>query len=223
MESFENPKLRLTALLRNIDNGKFFRRPVQVLYAIFGALSFVLPFSTIFGCIYLFDYLHIDYVSTLPKCFFYLGCMVAIIAGTLIAYLGYLYWQNRANRLDFEANEGGTAVAIPVCAHIVQSILESYGIFSTIACSIYAVIGYFFAYVPMLMSNELPFGSDDGFSALLSGLVATVLFIAGTFIFGFFSVIFAHYLGENMRIGAQIANDLRDVADIKRASLNNAD
>lgn len=223
MESFENQKSRLTALLRNIDNGSFFRRPVQQLYAIFGWLSFLLPLCTIGGCAYLSDNFNLDYVDGLPKYIFYLGCMAAVAAGILIACLGYQFWQNRAERLANEGNEGGTVVAIPVCAHVIQSIIESYGIFSTAVCSIYAVIGYLFAYAPMVMSGELPLGGEGGFGALISGLGVTVLFIAGAFIFGFLNVLFAHFLGENLRIRAQIANDLRDVADIKRASLNHAD
>jgi hypothetical protein len=58
----------------------------------------------------------------------------------------------------------------------------------------------------------------DFFKTLLVGLLALAIFTLLCLFVSYITILIAHYIGESIRVRAQIANDVRDLGDIHRAA-----
>ena len=60
--------------------------------------------------------------------------------------------------------------------------------------------------------------TDDIIKMLLLGLLILVIFIFICLLLSYIVILIAHFIGESIRVRAQIANDVRDLGDIHRAA-----
>ena len=214
----EQIKLCMTKFLSLIDSGKFFTRPMRWLYVVFAILSLV---PTVLVLYYLYE-AGVDGILGHAKGWVkfsgYLFCIVfalfVIIAGVLMFY----YWMDRSRKVTQVVNEGDQIVAMPVWAHLVQSLMESWGVYVCLVPPIGAVLFYVWGLISgfQVVNGHFEFG--DYVKTLFVGIVALALFIFVCFLVSYIVILLAHFIGESIRVRAQIANDVRDLGDIHRAA-----
>ncbi len=193
-ESEPNP---FAKLLNYIDDGRFFRDPLVYLYRVIGVLCIVPAFILLF-CM----------CSNTGKYFsFILGSVVNTIALFFIALAAGLFscllWFNRANKLQDKVETNSEMVVMPLCADLLQTILECAGL------QIMLFYPVFILYYGIIGQTLLPsFSSSVYFIALVGSLFVAVLSI----IFGYLLILGSHYVGESIRAIAIIVNDLHKIS-----------
>ena len=115
-------------LLSLIDSGKFFTRPMRWLYVFFAILSFI---PTLFVLYYMYDEANriLMYLDGWAKYSGYLFCILFALFIIVSGLLMFYYWMNRSRKVVKIVNEGDQIVAMPIWAHLVQSLLESCGVY----------------------------------------------------------------------------------------------
>jgi len=211
-------KFCMSKFLSLIDSGKFFIQPVRWLYVLFACLSFVQALLIL----YLIYEMGIDgilqYTEGWIKFSGYLFCFIFAVFVIVSAILMFYFWMNRSNKVVRVVNEGDQIVAMPVWAHLVQSILESSGVYLAIIPPTGAVLFYLWCIFTGFKYVDPYADAGDIFKILLAGLLALVLFIFICLLLSYIIILIAHYIGESIRVRAQIANDVRDLGDIHRAA-----
>ena len=214
----EQIKFYMTKFLSLIDSGKFFIQPMSWLYVVFACLSF-LPALLILCCMYyagIGDIL--SYTEGWTKFSGYLFCFIFALFVIVTAILMFYYWMNRSHKVAHIVNEGDQIVAMPVWAHFVQSIFESSGVYIAMIPPMGATLFYLWGVITGF-KYMLPYAEfGDIMKALLVGLLALAIFIFICLLFGYIIILIAHFIGESIRVRAQIANDVRDLGDIHRAA-----
>ena len=202
-------------LLSWIDNGKFFIKPSKWGYTILAWLSFLLPIaagilfyiaynSGVFGRVKGWDL----YSLILLFIIFFIFVCVA-------AYLNFLFWIHRRTAINSTVKVGDQIVIIPVFAHFVQSWGESVGLLLGLLPSIAVVLIFIWQILTGFSQMNI---FDDYLKNLFGGLIYIILIVAVCCFVGYCHVFFARWIGELMRLRAQIANDVRDLGDIHRAA-----
>lgn len=207
----------LEKVLNSFDNGRFLREPVKLFYFLNGICPFVLPLICLYQVI---EYNVINEYTF--KSWWGFTLLIAVLAGiawlTVLAYCAFVFWKNRIKDLDLNVRTGDSTTAMPIMAHYIKCWGESTGLILAIAPVGMYVIGFVF----MFLNGFAPYGFGFSFDQFL---LKTIYGIAGffglllvEFIICYPIIFVAHYISENIRIKAQIANDLRDVSDIHRAA-----
>lgn len=211
----------LEKLLGWIDNGSFFISPMKWIYTVFAYLSFIPPFLLVYFIFELSDEGLFKYMSGWSKFTAYLFCLIFLAVVVFAAFLMYYFWKNRCKKIDQAVRVGDQIVALPLWAHFNQSLGESLGVYIGIVPSIAGVLIYIwglltgFEYLNMFGNNIL--------QTIFISLLALVAFILANILIGFVIVIVSHFISECIKLSAQIANDVRDLADIHRAATMNND
>lgn len=214
-----NPiKFCMTKFLSLIDSGKFFTQPMRWLYVIFACLSFV-PALLVLYFIYEEGINGIlRYAEGWVKFSGYLFCLIFALFVIVTAILMFYYWMDRSHKVAHIVNDGDQIVAMPVWAHYTQSIFESLGVYIAIIPPMGAVLFYLWGVITGFKYIE-PFAEvGDIIKLLVIGLLALAGFIFVCLLLSYIIILVAHYLGESIRVRAQIANDVRDLGDIHRAA-----
>ena len=83
-------------------------------------------------------------------------------------------------------------------------------------------IGVVMVYIWQVLSGFHQFDFFDNFiKNLFGGLLATIFAAAASCLVGYAIVFLFRWMGELMRLRAQVANDVRDLGDIHRAATFN--
>ena len=211
-------KFCMTKFLSLIDSGKFFIQPMRWLYVFFACLSFIPALYTLY---WMYDK-GIDgilkYAEGWVKFSGYFFCFIFAIFVIVTAILMYYYWMNRSHKVAHIVKEGDQIVAMPVWAHFVQSIFESSGVYIAIIPPLGSALFYVWGLVTGFKYID-PYGdAGDFFKILLVGLIVWALFTFICLLVSYIIILIAHFIGESIRVRAQIANDVRDLGDIHRAA-----
>ncbi|MBO4612786.1 MAG: hypothetical protein J5671_06410 [Bacteroidaceae bacterium] len=208
----------MTKFLSLIDSGKFFTRPMRWLYVFFAILSLV---PTVVVLYFLYDKGVegvLGYLSGWAKFSGYLFCIIfalyVIVAGVLMMY----YWMDRGRKVTLIVNEGDQIVAMPVWSHLVQSLMESFGVYICLVPPIGAVLFYVWGLISGFQLVNGSFDFEDYVKTLFIGIALLALVVFVCFLLSYIIILIAHYIGESIRVRAQIANDVRDLGDIHRAA-----
>ena len=216
MDLYNNP---LKSFLNYIDNGSFFKRPMQIYYILCGALTMI---SILVLTIVLSVYL-VKFLLNCEGWSAFVGWITFVIYWVLTIIMAFsclLYWWYRSKELVNQSNKGNRIVALPLWGHFVQTGIESFGVYFALFCSQHAIC----LLVYTLLSGDWGLiggvGVSNDFSLMglifiLLGFVITLLVIWG---FAYIFILLAHVIGESIRIKANIANDTRDMGDIMRSS-----
>lgn len=211
-------KFCMTKFLSLIDSGRFFIQPMRWLYVLFACLSFVPALAILY---FMYDTGVDDILRHTEgwiKFSGYLFCFIFTLFVILTAILMFYYWMNRSHKVAHIVNEGDQIVAMPVWAHFVQSILESSGVYFAIIPPMGATLFYLWGVITGFKFIE-PYGeAGDIFKVLFLGLLVLAIFIFICLFLSYIIILIAHYIGESIRVRAQIANDVRDLGDIHRAA-----
>ena len=211
-------KFFMSKFLSLIDSGRFFIHPMRWLYVVFACLSFV---PALFILYYMYD-TGIDgilrYTEGWIKFSGYLFCFIYALFVIVTAILMFYYWMNRSHKVAHIVNEGDQIVAMPVWAHMVQSIIESSGVYIAMIPPMGATLFYLWGVITGFKYIEPYAETDDIVKMLLLGLLILVIFIFICLLLSYIVILLAHYIGESIRVRAQIANDVRDLGDIHRAA-----
>lgn len=214
----EQIKFCMTKLLSLIDSGRFFTRPMRWLYVFFAILSLV---PTVLILYYLYEEgvdSILKHMEGWAKFSGYLFCIIfalyVIVAGILMFY----YWMDRSCKVTQIVNDGDQIVAMPVWAHFVQSLMESWGVYTCLVPPIGVFLLYLWGLVSgfQVVNGHFEFG--DYIKTLFVGIVVLAIFIFVCFLLSYIIILLAHFIGESIRVRAQIANDVRDLGDIHRAA-----
>lgn len=211
-------KLCMTKFLSLIDSGKFFVQPMRWLYILFAVLSFVPALITLYV---MYEY-GIDgtlkYASGWMKFSGYLFCFIFAIFVIVTAILMFYFWMNRSHAVSQVVKEGDQIVAMPVWAHLVQSTFESWGVYISIIPSTGAALFYIWGIFTGFKAINYYTTVGEFFKTLFVGLLVLALFAFICLLVGYVIILIAHYIGESIRVRAQIANDVRDLGDIHLAA-----
>ncbi|MCF0205234.1 MAG: hypothetical protein HUK12_08115 [Muribaculaceae bacterium] len=217
------------ALLRMIDSGVFFKKPMQWLYLLTGILSFLPPLC----CIVIFfaiSKIVSPYMEGWGEALFYIMMFLLVVVSIILGYFSFLFWQHRSNRLGNAIKDYDDISALPVWGHYLQTSFEYWGLFSVIVPAIGFIAIFLYAFLSFntyifanLGYEFFHIGSEMGdyFAGLIGALVTLAFIILGLCILGYVMVLISHVIGENIRIKANIANDTRDMGDILRAATMN--
>ena len=211
-------KFCMTKFLSLIDSGKFFTHPMRWLYVVFACLSFVPALLILY---FMYD-TGVDGILRHAKGWIkfsgYLFCFIFAVFVIVTAILMFYYWMNRSHKVAHIVNEGDQIVAMPVWAHFVQSIFESFGVYIGIIPPFGAALFYLWGVITGFKYIEPHADAGDIFKLFLLGLLALALFTFVCLFVSYIIILVAHYIGESIRVRAQIANDVRDLGDIHRAA-----
>ena len=199
----QKPKVKawLDRLVGAIDNGNFFREPAVYIYRILGVLSFVMWF--------VFYYVIFDSYPSLERLVkdATVNMIVLILVTIALGAFCMMMWINRSNKLRARISKGSELTVLPLVADFIQTLHECVGLALMFLATIY---GLYLGFVGQLFG---PF-EIDYFVDLIRFIVCTaVLDLIG---YGF--VVWGHFLGEQIRALATIANNVRDLGDIHRAA-----
>ena len=213
----EQIKSCMTMLLSLIDSGKFFTRPMRWLYVFFAILSFI---PTLFVLYYMYDEANriLMYLDGWAKYSGYLFCILFALFIIVSGLLMFYYWMNRSRKVVKIVNEGDQIVAMPIWAHLVQSLLESWGVYICLVPPMGAVLFYAWGIFSGFQFINGHFEFGDYIRTLFVGIIALALFVLACFLLSYITILLAHFVGESIRVRAQIANDVRDLGDIHRAA-----
>ena len=184
----------LNPVLTCIDNGHFFRKPVQWLYVAIGVLNFLLPFTLLFKAI---DSGMLNVMSG-KYIFFFILFIIILIA---LAWGSYLLWMNRKDKLKQVISEENEFIAIPIMAHFTQTLGEWLGLYIGIG-------GFIFSLIMAVSNMEI-----DLFGTRLFpwGFGVSMCFLYP--IYGFLIVISGRVLAELYRAFATIAYNIKTIAN----------
>ena len=195
-------------LLHLIDDKRFLIKPLKWLYYFKGILPYILPL--------LFIYFFISdnpakYYSTWAKVVSWIFFVLFTVYLFIVAYINMLFWFQRAGILEKVVRPGDDIVAIPLVADNIKNDGESLAIMlSTIV-----IVGAIMLYVFLMLTGEEEFYKYGNFAY---GLLAIIGLIIACAVISYFIILVTHLIAERLRMRAQMCNDLRDVADIHRAS-----
>lgn len=194
-------------IVEEVDGANFFREPVVYLYRAIGVLNLLL----FFGFVYVLfrdndGYGSIWSITQQYTSGSFVNKIVALLLFALVSVFSLLFWINRSNSLRSKVQNGSDIVVIPIVADFVQTAAEWYGltiaIFAPITLAYIGVIGQLFV------------TTSHYFDTLLGciGLIVVCEIVA------YVIISIGHFLAENMRAIATIANNVRDLGDIHRAA-----
>jgi hypothetical protein len=128
----------------------------------------------------------------------------------------YFFWKDRCRKMNQAVRVGDQIVALPLWAHLNQSLGESLGVYIGIVPSIGGILLYIWGLLTGFEYLDL-FGNNIMQTIFIS-LLALAAFILVNIFIGFVIVLISHFISESIKISAQIANDVRDLGDIHRAA-----
>lgn len=208
-------------ILRSFDNGTYFINSFRLLYTFNAWKSFLFPATVLALLIFMKTKVKaLHRMHGWDSICFWLVVILLIAFACYRAYFGYKFWKDRKKAIDANSKKGDQIVVTPLIAHYIQSKGEAMGL----TVSIFLPAFFVLMYLAILLSFSRDFREVIPFveprHAFLGLLVGLLLTIAAVFIFiliGYFIITISHLISERIKTRAQIANDLRDVADIQRA------
>lgn len=203
--------------MRTVDNGLFFREPMKWLYFFFGAVAFLPAFAFLIATIY---FIKFNYYTSWEIFTFVVNIICVFTFLLALGYLGWSFWSNRRRDLQQVVRIGDRINAIPIVAHYIQSVGEATFVFLFIA----PIGTYIITFIIGLLNGFSIFGVryldvENYFKAFFALILVFIGLVIGLFGICYLGILFTHFITEKMRIKAQLANDLRDVADIQRAAI----
>lgn len=202
-------KTQFYSVLSTIDKGTFFTKPLKWLYLFNGVIAFLLPI--IFLVVFFNSPVKfmMDYGNAWTKIVGYLAMVLFFVFLIFVAYLNFLLWKNRKDKLSAIIREGDETVVVPLFADMIQTSGECNGFI----VGIVPTIGVVFYFVFLLLT-----GSDNFYSHFFEILIMLVAIAVVCMIVGWMITFLAHFIGEKLRMSARITNDLKDIADVHRAT-----
>lgn len=212
MSIFSTLNNGLDGLMKSLDNGKMFIKPIKWLYVLYGVFAFIIPILATYG-IFDSDLGRImDYGNGWEKCMFVLFLLLFIVFMYVSAYIIFKFWMSRKEHIDQVVKVGDNIVATPLVADHIQCFGEAMGVYIGVVAPFAICLFYLFA----LLSGFDGFYKDGIFIKVLLGCILAILALV---ILAWFIVFIAHYISEQIRLKANMANDLRDIADIHRSGI----
>lgn len=190
----------ISKILDVIDNGSFFRVPMEYCYRIIGVLSMCL--CSIIGLS--FPYLFIEEMDRAFSSTFFAfvdGAALAVFFIAMGLFLLY-FWFKRAKQLNERIPNGSDTVTIPIIADFIQCSHECTGLIYMIFIPIALI---FFGFVGQFGLDHLDATSAIAFFIL--AIPVSVVFI----LIGFGIVLLGHFIGERLRAIATIVNNTSEI------------
>ena len=174
-----------------IDNGHFFRKPFNWLYALIAILNLLFPFYI------LFQVFGNDIFSFLPTKFVITFIIVWIIIA-FAAWISFQLWWDRKEKVMKTSSEGDDFVSTPVFSHLIQTLGEWIGTWI-------GVVGFAISLIlTIALGNEGDFLSKSiGLGFVGTGFISAILMP----VYGFLIIVFSRFLAEQARALVKIANN----------------
>lgn len=177
----------LDPVLKYIDSGAFFRQPFKWLYILIGVLNISIPITLIKQISDVWDYL------TGSACF---AAILIILVSIALAYIGFLIWFKRSQKLKVDATESSRFIAIPIVANLLQTAGEWMGI-------LIGVGGFAIILIAMMFAGDELYFLVHTETGVLSMILCPVM--------GYIIVVFFRFLAENCLALASIANSAKSI------------
>ncbi len=199
-------------LLGLIDNGRFFITPLKWWYIFKGCVAWLIPLAFVGFLIVQWD--DVKMMLDMSNAWTSIVGIVMLILFTcvlgLLAYLTMQFWFHRKRRLDTLLHEDNSVVAIPLVVDNFQNNAE----WASLFLSLSTICGSVLLLVFFILTGALDFYQGN-FILMLFGIIVVDLVVV---LISWFSLLFVHFLAEQLRMIPEICNNLRDVADIHRAA-----
>lgn len=173
-----------------IDNGSFFREPFRWLYMLLACLNLLFPLYIIYQII------DNRLLRNAPGGIIFAAILVILVMLAL-GVMFFVFWIKRQERIKELYENDTDFVAIPMVAHLVQSVGEWLGLYV-------GIFGFFVALMLTIFGlSEMPgFPFEGGVSMIISYPII-----------GFLIVVFCRLLAELYRAVATIANNTKRISD----------
>lgn len=188
----------ISKILGVIDNGSFFRVPMEYCYRIIGVLS--LCYYAIIGLSLPFLFIK-ELKHSFTSVFFAFidGTFLTVILVAIGLFL-LLFWFKRAKQLNERIPDGSDTVTIPIIADFIQCSHECTGLIFMIFIPLTLI---FFGFIGQFGYEY----NEASIAVLLLAIPASVIFI----LIGFGIVLFGHFIGERLRAIATIVNNTSEI------------
>lgn len=187
-----------------VDGADFYREPVVFLYRVIGVANLLPFFALVYFLFFDEDGFGFFWRSMAGN---FINKLVFLIIFALATAYSLLFWINRSNSLRAKVQNGSDIIVIPIVADFVQTVAEWYGLLIAIFAPI--VLIYFGVIGQLFMSG------GTGYFYFLLGAIGLIIVSE---IIAYVIISVGHFLAENMRAIATIANNVRDLGDIHRAA-----
>ena len=179
----------LDPVLRLIDNGSFYRKPISVLYMVLSVLNLLIPIVVLVQAIngHIFD---------MPGRFIFTFIVLLLVIAVL-SWFGAMIWWNRYKKVDAITQANDEFVAIPIISHLIQTTGEWLGM--------WVGVGGFI--ISLLASIIL--GDNISFVEHLTGLNISFFGSFLMILYGFMIVIIFRSFAELYRAIVTIANNTK--------------
>lgn len=184
--SFIKPYLNI------IDNGHFFRKPIQWFYVILAIINLLLP-------------LYFFYLAARNGVFeadgkIILAFIIIWIIIICVSWISFQLWWNRRISVEQSSLPGDEFVAIPIISHLIQTVGEWIGTWI-------GVVGFLVSLIVTLFigNNSDYFLFQLGINFLGTGAFSIISMPLA----GFFIIVIFRFVGEQFKSFAIIANNTR--------------
>lgn len=178
----------IAPLLKSVDDGDFFRKPMLWLYFLMAVLNLLLPFYVL--------YKGIDggIFGGQAKWIFAFILIWLFLAAA--AWIGFQIWWNRKDKVTLTLTEGEEFVSTPVFSHFLQTFGEWLG-------SFYAIVGFGVALIGVIFLGS---GSTiPGLDMFSGGWLNIIIYPLS----GYLIVVLFRFIAEQTRAIVQIANNTK--------------
>jgi len=190
-EALDNswPAQQVNKVTTPIDNGSFFRKPMQWFYIFLGIAAFAGGLYAVYKVCD--EFIFNDYAPSEAV----RGGIAMLIGCLVFAFFGLFFWLNRRKHLANTVEAKTEFAAVPVFAHLLQSFGDFLGL--TLICIVAPCV----LLTLVLLIDKVKYTWD---SMLLSCGAAIIT--------GFFIILFFHYIADMARVRFAIANNTKQTA-----------
>ncbi|MGC9375488.1 MAG: hypothetical protein ACP5DQ_10675 [Bacteroidales bacterium] len=179
--------------LSYIDNGHFFRKPFSWLYSLMAIINLIVPFYILYQAA---DNNNIFLTDPIIVVVFLLNWIIIAI----VSWISFQLWWDRKSKVISTSIEGDDFVAIPVIAHLIQTIGEWLGTWI-------GIVGFWVALITRIfLWDEVPYYFRQlDLEFMGKGFLSVILMP----ICGFLIIVTTRFFAELYRVLASIANNTR--------------
>ncbi|MFO7790338.1 MAG: hypothetical protein R6V32_07185 [Bacteroidales bacterium] len=178
----------ISPVLKTVDEGDFFRKPMSWLYFLMAVLNLLLPFYVLYQAI--------DgniFGGKAKWVFAFILIWLFLIAAS---WIGFQIWWNRKDRVTTATEKDDEFVSTPVFSHFLQTFGEWLG-------SFYAIAGFGVALIGVIFLGE---GSTLPGLQMFTGSWINIIIYPLT---GYLIVVLFRFIAEQTRALVQIANNTK--------------
>jgi hypothetical protein len=178
----------------SFDNGNFFKKPITVLYALFGLVNLLAPFYSLYLAI---NYRLFDAPSK-PITLFIVIWFILAISG----WISFQLWIDRMLKVDTSSIKGDEFVVTPIISHFIQTFGEWAGTWI-------GLVGFGISLLAkIILANDTKFlGNLIGIGHINLGWVEITLIP----LLGFMIILISRFFAEQLKALSVIANNTKKV------------